>query len=282
MALCRMKELLLQAEKRNAAVGSFSVGNMEMVMGAIKAAEEMNTPIMLQIAEIRLKHAPLTLMAPMMIAAAKQAKVDVAVHFDHGVTPAVIGQALDLGFTSVMYDGSHKPLAENIAGTKEMMALAERYGACVEAELGTIGKDEAGNICGQAVYTDPADAKIFAKEAPVTALAVAIGNSHGHYNGKPQLRFDILKQIHEAVDLPLVLHGGSGISKEEFRRCIDLGVRKINIATANFDAFTLAAERYFEKESKHQFFSLNDSVIEGIYENVKEHIQIFNNREEER
>ena len=280
MALCSMKELLDQAEKQNAAVGSFSVGNMEMVLGAVRAAEEMNTPIILQIAEVRLKHAPLELMAPMMIAAAKRAKVDVAVHFDHGLTPAVIRQALELGFTSVMYDGSHKPLAENIAGTKEMVELASRYGACVEAELGMIGKDEAGNVCGEAIYTDPKDAVTFAREAPVTALAVAIGNAHGHYDGKPQLRFDILEQIHETVGLPLVLHGGSGISAAEFRRCIDLGVRKINIATANFDAFPMGAKQYFEQTGKYNFFSLSDSVTEGMYENVKEHIQIFKNRDE--
>ncbi len=280
MALCNVKELLYQAEKQNAAVGSFSVGNMEMVMGAIKAAEEMNTPMILQIAEIRLKHSPLELMAPMMIAAAKQAKVDVAVHFDHGLTPVVIKQALDFGFTSVMYDGSHLPLAENIANTKAMIELASRYGADVEAELGIIGKDEAGNDCGKAIYTDPQDASVFAEAVPVTALAVAIGNAHGHYDGKPELRFDILEKIQKAANLPLVLHGGSGISKAEFRRCIDLGVRKINIATANFDTYTFAAEQYFSKANKHNFFGLNDSVTEGIYENVKEHIQIFNNKDE--
>lgn len=281
MALCDMKKLLHQAKKQNAAVGSFSVGNIEMVMGAIKAAEEMNTPIILQIAEIRLKHVPLELMAPMMIAAAKQAKVDVAVHFDHGVTPAVIKLALELGFTSVMYDGSHLPLADNIACTKQMIELASKYGASVEAELGIIGKDEAGNDCGKAIYTDPKDAVAFAEAVPVTALAVAIGNAHGHYDGKPELRFDILEKIHKTTDIPLVLHGGSGILKSEFRRCIDLGVRKINIATANFDAFTLAAEQYLLESNKHNFFGLNDSVTEGIYENVKAHIQIFNNRDEE-
>ncbi len=280
MALCSMKELLHQAEKQNAAVGSFSVGNMEMVMGAIKAAEEMNTPIMLQIAEIRLKQSPLALMAPMMVAAAKQAKVDVAVHFDHGISPEIIKQALDFGFTSVMYDGSCRPLAENVAQTKEIVALAAGYGADVEAELGVIGKDEAGRIVGKESYTNPKDALFFAENASVTALAVAIGNSHGHYHGEPQLRFDILEQIHRMVDLPLVLHGGSGISDAEFRRCIDLGVRKINIATANFDAFTSAAGSYFEATKKRDFFGLNDSVIEGIYENVKEHIQIFKNRDE--
>lgn len=278
MALCSMQELLAHAERQNAAVGSFSVGNMEMIMGAIKAAEDMNTPIILQIAEIRLPYAPLPYMAPMMIAAAKQAKVDVAVHFDHGVSPGVIRQALDMGFTSIMYDGSCAPLADNIAHTRQMVELASGYGASVEAELGVIERDEAGSTCGKAVYTDPEDARYFAEKVPVTALAVAIGNAHGHYQGKPQLRFDILEEIHKSVDIPLALHGGSGISEEEFRRCIDLGVRKINIATANFDAFTGAAKQYFYEPTIHKFFELSDRVVEGIYENVKKHIQIFNNR----
>ncbi len=280
MALCNMKELLYQAAKQNAAVGSFSVGNMEMVMGAIKAAEEMNTSIILQVAEIRLKHSPLEFMAPVMIAAAKQAKVDVAVHFDHGATPAVIKQALELGFTSVMFDGSHLPLTDNISQTKAMVELASQYGADVEAELGVLGKDEAGEVTGKAIYTNPKDANRFVKEVPVTALAVAIGNAHGHYEGKPQLRFDVLESIQKAVNLPLVLHGGSGISKVEFRRCIDLGVRKINIATASFDGYTMASERYLSETKNPGFFGLNESAIEGVYENVKEHIQIFNNKDE--
>ncbi len=275
-----MRELLLQAEKNNAAVGAFSVGNMEMVMGAIRAAEEMNTPIILQIAEVRLKHSPLHLMAPMMLAAAKEAKVDVAVHLDHGTTMETIQRALELGFTSVMYDGSAGDLKENIRNTQSVAALARKYGAAVEAELGVIGKSEDGTVVANAAFTDPDIAADFAEKTGITALAVAIGNAHGHYDGIPTLRLDILEQIHQNVKIPLVLHGGSGITPEEFRKCIDLGVRKINIATANCDALTEGVRTELATNEKANYFSLNEAAVAGVYENIKTHIRIFNNKEE--
>ncbi len=275
-----MRELLLQAEKNNAAVGAFSVGNMEMVMGAIRAAEEMNAPIILQIAEVRLKHSPLHLMAPMMLAAAKEAKVDVAVHLDHGTTMETIQRALELGFTSVMYDGSAGDLKENIRNTQSVAALARKYGAAVEAELGVIGKSEDGTVVANAAFTDPDIAADFAEKTGITALAVAIGNAHGHYDGIPTLRLDILEQIHQNVKIPLVLHGGSGITPEEFRKCIDLGDRKINIATANCDALTEGVRTELATNEKANYFSLNEAAVAGVYENIKTHIRIFNNKEE--
>ncbi len=277
MALCKMSELLENAEKRNVAVGAFSVGNMEMVLGAVKAAEEANTPIILQIAEVRLKHSPLLLMGPMMVSAAKYANVDIAVHLDHGTSYNTIRHAIALGFTSVMYDGSKNSLAENIENTNEVIALARKCNVNVEAELGVLGKNEDGTGSAQMTYTQPEDAKRFVKKAPVDALAVAIGNAHGHYTQAPKLRFDILSKIKNEVKIPLVLHGGSGITDDEFRKCIDLGVRKINIATASFDALTLGAKEYFALDSTHNFFGLNEKMVEGVFNNVKRHIQIFNN-----
>ena len=139
MALVKMKQLLQQAKEENRGCGAFSVGNMEMIKGAVKAAEEMNTPIILQIAEVRLQHSPLHLMGPMMVQAAKEAKVDVAVHLDHGLTLETVKKALELGFTSVMLDASRDPFEENIKKTKEVVKLAAEYGATVEAELGLVG-----------------------------------------------------------------------------------------------------------------------------------------------
>ena len=140
MALVKMKDLLRRAEEKNIGCGAFSVGNMEMVRGAIRAAEELDTPIILQIAEVRLKNSPLHLMGPMMVQAAKEAKVDVAVHLDHGLTFETVDKALELGFTSVMLDASTLPFEENIARVKAVVEKARKYGATVEAELGLVGE----------------------------------------------------------------------------------------------------------------------------------------------
>ena len=231
MALVKMKDLLKRAEEKNIGCGAFSVGNMEMVKGAIRAAEELETPIILQIAEVRLKNSPLHLMGPMMVQAAKEAKVDVAVHLDHGLTFETVDKALELGFTSVMLDASTLPFEENIAKVKTVVEKAQKYGATVEAELGLVGGSEDGSCDHGIRCTDPDDAVVYARETGIDALAVAIGNAHGNYPVAPTLAFDVLEKIHEKVDIPLVLHGGSGITDKDFQRAISLGIRKVNIAT---------------------------------------------------
>lgn len=276
MALVKMKQLLEQAKKENRGCGAFSVGNMEMVMGAIQAAEELNTPIILQIAEVRLKHSPLHMMAPMMIEAAKEARVDVAVHLDHGLTMETVKRALEFGFTSVMFDASTLPFDENMEKVKQVVKLAKGYGATVEAELGLVGRNEDGSEEHGIRYTDPEEAMIYGKETGIDALAVAIGNSHGVYQGEPKLSFDTLNQIHEKVNVPLVLHGGSGISDEDFRRAISLGIRKVNIATASFENLVNGVETYMKNQEQHNYFDLSKAMIHGTYENVKHHIQVFN------
>ncbi|MBE5986242.1 fructose-bisphosphate aldolase class II [Lacrimispora xylanisolvens] len=276
MGLVKMKDLLNQASEQNRAVGAFSVGNLEMIKGAIKAAEEMNTPIILQIAEVRLPHSPLSLMGPMMVEAARNAKVEVAVHLDHGKTIGVLRQALEYGFTSVMMDGSTLPFEENINKTLEAARLAKEYGATVEAELGLVGGSEDGSTDDGIRCTNPEDAKVFCERTGVDALAVAIGNAHGNYPVAPRLAFDVLKAIDEKTDVPLVLHGGTGITPEDFRKAVGLGIRKINIATASFDSLTREAEKYLKSEGRHDYFGLNEAMVQGVYENVKQHIRIFN------
>ncbi len=276
MGLVKMKDLLNQASEQNRAVGAFSVGNLEMVKGAVKAAEEMNTPIILQIAEVRLPHSPLSLMGPMMVEAARNAKVEIAVHLDHGKTIGVLKQALDYGFTSVMMDGSTLPFEENIKKTLEAAQLAGEYGATVEAELGLVGGSEDGSTDEGIRCTNPEDAKLFCEKTGVDALAVAIGNAHGNYPVAPRLAFDVLKAIDEKTDVPLVLHGGTGITPEDFRKAVGLGIRKINIATASFDSLTREAEKYLKSEGRHDYFGLNEAMVQGVYENVKQHIKIFN------
>lgn len=276
MALVKMKDLLRRAEEKNIGCGAFSVGNMEMVRGAIRAAEELDTPIILQIAEVRLKNSPLHLMGPMMVQAAKEAKVDVAVHLDHGLTFGTVDKALELGFTSVMLDASTLPFEENIARVKAVVEKARKYGATVEAELGLVGGSEDGSCDHGIRCTDPDDAVVYARETGIDALAVAIGNAHGNYPVAPTLAFDVLEKIHEKVDIPLVLHGGSGITDKDFQKAISLGIRKVNIATASFNSLTAHVEKYMESTDKHNFFDLNEAMAQGTYENVKKHILVFN------
>lgn len=276
MALVKMKDLLRRAEEKNIGCGAFSVGNMEMVRGAIRAAEELDTPIILQIAEVRLKNSPLHLMGPMMVQAAKEAKVDVAVHLDHGLTFGTVDKALELGFTSVMLDASTLPFEENIARVKAVVEKVRKYGATVEAELGLVGGSEDGSCDHGIRCTDPDDAVVYARETGIDALAVAIGNAHGNYPVAPTLAFDVLEKIHEKVDIPLVLHGGSGITDKDFQRAISLGIRKVNIATASFNSLTAHVEKYMESTDKHNFFDLNEAMVQGTYENVKKHILVFN------
>lgn len=278
MALVTMKELLKRAEEKNIGCGAFSVGNMEMIKGAIKAGEETNTPIILQIAEVRLKHSPLHLMGPMMVQAAKEAKVDVAVHLDHGLTLETLKKALDLGFTSVMYDGSTLPFEENIAEVKRVVELAKKYGATVEAELGLVGGSEDGSCDHGIKCTDPEDAKIFCERTGIDALAVAIGNAHGNYPVAPKLAFDVLEKINNTVDIPLVLHGGSGITDEDFQKAISLGIRKVNIATASFNSLVEEVEKYIATDGSHNYFDLNIAMENGTYKNVKHHIDVFSTR----
>lgn len=273
--LVNMKELLCAAQKSKWAVGSFSVSNMEMVLGIIKAAEETNSPIILQIAEVRLKQSPLELIGPLMVAAAKNAKIPVAVHFDHGLTLEKIKLALDLGFTSVMFDGSHLTLNENIKKTRQTVELTKQYGASVEAEIGCVGGSEDGSEDIAINCTSPDDAVKFVNETNVDALAIAIGNAHGNYKETPHLRFDILSKIKDSVSVPLVLHGGTGILPEEFIKCRNNGIKKINIATATFDSVRDSVSDAFENKKIKGYYDLQSAEVDGAYNNAIKHIEIF-------
>lgn len=275
MSLVTLKELVNKADKKGVAVGAFSVGNMEMILGAVRAAEELDTPIILQIAEVRLPTSPLNIIGPMMVAAAENSKVDICVHFDHGLNYDTVLQALDLGFTSVMLDGSLLSFDDNISLTKKVVEVAKEYGASVEAELGVVGGSEGGGKGHEILCTDPALAEEFCQRTGIDALAVAIGNAHGNYPVAPELRLDVLEEINKNCSKPLVLHGGTGITPEMFRNCIRNGVRKVNIATASFDAAAKAAKASTAVD-KPNYFTMSQSMADAVYENVKKHIKIFN------
>nr|MDD5837451.1 class II aldolase [Eubacteriales bacterium] len=273
--LVNMKELLKDAQDGNYAVGSFSVANMEMVLGVLKAARALSAPVILQIAEVRLNQSPLEIIGPLMVAAAENADTPVAVHFDHGKTEEKIKQALDLGFTSVMFDGSHLPLDENIATTKRIINIAGKYNASVEAEIGCVGGSEDGSEDIAINCTKPQDAVRFEAETGVDALAIAIGNAHGNYKDVPKLRFDILQKVNEMTNTPLVLHGGTGISPDDFVKCSKNGIKKINIATATFDCVEQSVRQAYEQDAINGYYDLHLAEIVGAYQNAKKHIMIF-------
>ncbi|MBE6771441.1 MAG: class II aldolase [Ruminococcaceae bacterium] len=275
MPLVNMAPLLQKARKGGYAVGSFSVANMEMVLGVLKAVEETKSPAIIQIAEVRLNHSPLELIGPLMVAAAKNSSVPVAVHFDHGKTAEKIRQALDIGFTSVMFDGSHLPFEENVRITAQTKKLADEYGADCEGEIGCVGGSEDGSEDIAINCTSPAQALEFYEKTGVDALAVAIGNAHGNYKQTPKLRFDILEETSNLVNVPLVLHGGTGILPEDFKKCVKLGINKINIATATFDSVEKSVRTSYGNKSINGYYDLQTAEVEGAYLNALKHIEIF-------
>ena len=274
MPLVKLTELLNEADDTYA-VGAFNVSDMEMAMGAVKAAEEMKAPLILQVAEGRLRYSPLELLGPVMMAAARRCQMPTAVHLDHGATMETIRLALSLGFTSVMFDGSKYPLEENIARTKEVVALARKYGADVEAEIGRGGGAEGDYKSMDVLVTSVAEAERFAEETDVDALAVAIGTAHGNYRTQPELRIDRLKEIAAVVKCPLVLHGGTGLTEQDFHDCLKNGIQKINIATASYDASARQIKTVYQKKPEANYFDFSDAIVQGTYQNVKKHMEIF-------
>ena len=244
-------------------------------MGAIKAAEELNAPLIMQIAEGRLRYSPLELLGPMMVAAAKYCKVPAAVHLDHGGTMKTVKLALDAGFTSVMFDGSKYPFEENIAKTKEVKALADKYGAAVEGEIGSIGGAEGDYKDQDVRITSVAEAKRFAEETGVDALAIAIGTAHGNYKETPHLRIDRLQEIAAEVSCPLVLHGGTGLTEKDFQNCLQNGIKKINIATASYDSVAREIKAVHAAKPEANYFDFSDAAVQGTYKNIKKHMLIF-------
>lgn len=242
------KELLLDAQKNKYAVGAFNVNNMEVVQAIIQAAEETNSPVILQASQGGLKYAGVEYIAALGKLAGRNARVPVALHLDHGTDFDQVMQCIRHGFTSVMIDGSRFPLEENIAFTKKVVEIAHSVGVTVEAELGKIGGTEDHITVDEkdATFTDPKEAKIFVEETGVDYLAIAVGTAHGVYKGEPKLDYDRIKEIRDIVDVPLVLHGSSGVPYESLKKAISLGICKINIDTDIRASFAKAVKEHLE------------------------------------
>lgn len=250
MALVTTKEMLLKAQKENYAVGAFNVENMEMVMAVVKAAEELNSPVIMQTTPSTVKYADVEYFLANAKVAAEKANVPVAMHLDHGNSFELAMKAFRAGYTSVMIDGSHSEFDENIAITKSVVDACHCAGVPVEAELGKVGGKEDDLDGGAGGYTDPAEAKEFVERTGVDSLAVAIGTAHGVYKGEPKLDIDRLAEIREVVDVPLVLHGTSGVPDETVSKCIERGICKVNYATDLRIAFSKGVKEYLCKDSE--------------------------------
>lgn len=231
MAFVTSEQMMALADKNGYAIGAFNVENMEMVMAVIRAAEEMQAPVILQTTPSTVKYAGLAMYYANVKAAAQRASVPVALHLDHGNSFELAVQALRTGYTSIMIDGSKESLEGNIEVTRRVVDACKPSAVPVEAELGKVGGKEDDLECNDPGYTDPDDAVRFVQETGISSLAVAIGTAHGIYKGEPKLDVERLSQIRKAVDIPLVLHGASGVPDEAVRECIRRGISKVNFAT---------------------------------------------------
>ena len=271
--LVNLNEVLKKAQKGKYAVGLFNTTDTDMLQAVIEAAEESNSPVILGTAEVLLPYGELKLIAPSVIAAAKRAKVPVVVHYDHGLTFDRCIEALKLGFSSVMFDGSAKPYEQNIAETREMVKIAHAFGATVEGEIGHVGEAAKEDNLLTDMYTTPEEAKAYLEATGVDALAVAIGSAHGVYKKKPMLNIERLKEISGAVKVPLVLHGGSGLSDDDFKNTIRNGIAKVNI----FTDLCLAGERAYKdgEEKKLGYLETRNLKVDYIKEAVKHKMTLF-------
>ncbi|MBU3878076.1 class II fructose-bisphosphate aldolase [Faecalicatena sp. AGMB00832] len=235
--LVTLKDILNLCEAKGCAAGSFNTPNLESIMAVIGAAEELEVPVIIQHAQAHESIMPLDTIGPIMLELARRAKVPVAVHMDHGETVEYVYRAMEMGFTSVMYDGSTLPFDENAANTQLVVSLAKRTGATVEAEIGCMGRREMGDGSAgtgedpEKIYTDPDQAKKFVEMTGIDALACSFGTTHGVYLSEPKLDFSVVENVRKKAHIPIVMHGGSGVSREDFQTAIKKGVRKVNYYT---------------------------------------------------
>ena len=278
--LVSLKEILKIAEARKCAVGSFNTPNMSCARAVIAAAEELNEPVILMHAQVHeeMGLCKMDVIAPVMLKLADKAKVPVCVHLDHGTDLDYVKRGLDLGFTSVMFDGSTLDEELNFANTCIARELSLSYGASLEAEIGSMGAREsaaAGEDSPESIYTDPEAAQRFVNETGVDALACAFGTAHGVYLKAPKLDFARLEKIDSLVDVPLVMHGGSGVSAEDYKKVISLGIRKINyytyMAKAGANAVAALADKTF-------FHDIEIAAINGMKADVKAAIEVFSGK----
>ncbi len=284
--LVTLKEIMDIAEEKNIAVGSFNASCLEAIEAELEAAEELKLPIIIQFAQCHEPWIPLATIGPIMVEMAKKATVPVCVHLDHGETLDYLQTALEIGFTGIMYDGSVFAYEENLENTKKAVKMAGKYGASVEAELGSMGKRESGTGNDGAgvddetkIYTDPDLAAKFVADTKIDALACSFGTTHGIYLTEPKLDFDVVRNVRiKTGNIPVVMHGGSGVSVDDYHKAVESGVRKINYFTYMDKSGGAAVVDYLSslKEGEPVFFSSIFMVArKAMKENVKSAMKVF-------
>lgn len=275
-----LKEVLKEANDLNMAVGAFNTHNLEMLPAIIKAAVKEKTPVIVQTSCGTANYIGHKNLVSICKSMADEYGAEVVLHLDHAKDYDEIRKAIDAGYSSVMFDGSSLPLKENTLGTKRVVAYAKKYGVSVEAELGTVGGTEDGIAVAQdeVRYTDPADAVEFVKQTGIDALAVAIGTNHGQYKSKTNINFERLKEIKDVVDIPLVIHGGTGVKEEDVKKVIDLGIRKFNVGTELLVGWNRESKTCYDEHKEN--VSNRENVVpclNVIEEIVSRKIKLFKN-----
>ena len=274
--LVNLAEILKTAEERKCAVGAFNTPNLECLNAVVAAAERLGVPVIIAHAELHEEISPLERIGPVMVQAAKAARVPVCVHLDHCETMDYMKRALDLGFTGVMYDGSTLPYEENLENTKKAVAAAKAYHCGVEAELGSMASREGGGSAGSGpVYTDPEEAAAFCRETGIDALAPSFGTAHGIYRSRPVLDLERVKVIAEKTGLPLVMHGGSGVSPEDYRTGIANGLRKINYYSYMAKAGAAAVRELLDRQEVTFFHDLALAAEKAMEADVEKAMRVF-------
>lgn len=276
--LVSLKELLEEARQEQRAVGAFNCYNYETLKGTIEASRELQRPVIIAFGENYFSNMDLSEVVALITEMSKKGNIKVALHLDHSKSPSRIKEAIDAGFTSVMYDGSHLSLEDNIEETKKIVSLAHGAKVSVEAELGSLALGDFSNEEGaEEIYTDPQEAIKFVNETGVDALAVSIGTVHGMYRGEPKINLDILTEINRLVNLPLVLHGGSNTPPEILKEAIKRGITKINVNT-DISAYVMSEIKkgLMDEENLH-FSTLSLRSREAVKEVVSKYIKLFSN-----
>ena len=270
--------ILKNAQKNGYACGAFNINNMEILQAIIAAGEEEKSPLILQTSESAIRYAGLDYLAIMAVYAAKKASVPVCINLDHGLKFETVKACIENGWSNVMMDASSKPYEENIEITSQVVKMAHEKGVSVEAELGKLVgiEDDVKVEAADAIYTNPDEAADFVKRTGIDSLAVAIGTAHGKYHGEPKLDFDRLKAIREKVDIPLVLHGASGLTEAQLKKAISLGICKINIDTDIRVAFSDGIKSVLAKDpSAYDPRTLCTPARQMMKEVVQKKMQIF-------
>ncbi|MBQ9973786.1 MAG: class II fructose-bisphosphate aldolase [Oscillospiraceae bacterium] len=278
--LVNMNDVLYKAKQEHYAVGLFNAVNLELARGIFAAAEKAGAPIIVGTAEVLFPFGPLEEASYYLLGMAKRSNVPVVVHLDHGLNRETCIRALELGYTSIMYDCSTDSYEDNVKKVKEMADIAHSYGATIEGELGHVGDNEGSAegsdhmVDPSRFFTDPAMAKDFVERTGVDALAIAVGNAHGAYKLPPKLDFERIRTIARTVSVPLVLHGGSGLTDDDFRRAIQEGISKVNIFTDINNAAARAGQESFVSADKGVTHII-PSVVDAVARETAEKIKLF-------